>query len=104
MKGDDSFADLTKLRVKRVDRVRCLTGPITFFKEITNDITCEVLLFKKQGGEYRQTPFKLPSKGFCDFYTNETYVVPEFKKYCADCPKQEDHVCPWKAVRYFKAV
>ncbi|CAO1398196.1 unnamed protein product [Diamesa serratosioi] len=100
MDTDPSFADFSKLRVKKVNRTHGLYGELNFKQELTNDIRCEIVLFKKQGGEYRKTQFKLPGKGFCDFYNSETFVVPDFQNYCLNCPKQEEKICPWKAQIY----
>lgn len=61
---------------------------------------CSIVLYKKQGGEYRMTQFKIPTQGCCDFYIADTFIVPEFQNFCANCPKQVDKVCPWPAVSF----
>lgn len=96
--GDSSFADFSKIRLKKVNRTHILIGEAEFFRPVTNDIQCKILLYKKQGGEYRLTSFKVPVKGFCDFYNSEALVVPDFQNHCPECPKQEENLCPWKAV------
>ena len=95
-----NFADLSTMRVKKVDRKHVIVGEFTFFKGFSNDQQCTVLLYKKQGGEYRLTQFKIPVKGCCDFYNDDTFVVPDFQNRCPNCPKQSDKVCPFPAVSF----
>ncbi|CAO1407379.1 unnamed protein product [Diamesa hyperborea] len=99
--GDSIYADYSQVKVKKINREHVLIGNATFLKEIGNDIQCKILLYKKQGGEYRLTQFKIPVKGFCDFYNTETLIVPDLENYCELCPKQKDNHCPWKAQPYF---
>ncbi|CAO1397777.1 unnamed protein product [Diamesa tonsa] len=99
--GDSIYADYSQVKVKKINREHVLIGNATFLKEIGNDVQCKILLYKKQGGEYRLTQFKIPVKGFCDFYNTETLIVPDLENYCELCPKQKDDHCPWKAQSYF---
>ena len=88
--GDvDNFLDWTKLKSKKVNKTRQMVGSLIYHTDIDNSYLIETAVFKKQGGEYRLMPYKLPKKGFCDFiasdelfvkdlveYTNFTYPVP----------------------------
>ena len=102
LKGDSSYFDFSNIRAKKINRTHVLVGNGTFFKDIGNDVQCKILLYKKQGGEYRLMSYKVPVKGFCDFWNTETLIVPDLQKVCALCPKQEENRCPWKAVSFFK--
>ena len=88
------------MRVKKVNRKHVIVGELIFYNEISNEQKCTVLLYKKQGGEYRLTQFKLPVKGCCDFYNGDIFLVPEFQSYCKNCPKQSDKICPFPAVSF----
>ena len=101
METDSAFADFSKLRLKKVNRTHSLVGDVTYFQELNNDLKLKVLLFKKQGGQYRLTQFKTPVQGICDFYNSDKFVVEELQKSCDKCPRQADKQCPWKAVSLF---
>ena len=77
-----------------------MDGSFVFKVGLTNEHNCSVLLFKKQGGEYRKTSYKLPIKGCCDFYNTNTFIIPDFQSHCDNCPKQSDNVCPFPAVSF----
>ena len=51
-----------------------------------------------QGGEYRKTPYKLPTKGWCDFVTTDVIVAPDLLA-ATNLPKKD--VCPFPAVKTF---
>ena len=88
------------MRVKKVNRKHVIVGELIFYNEISNEQKCTVLLYKKQGGEYRLTQFKLPVKGCCDFYNEDTFVIPEFQNHCTNCLRQADKICPFPAVSF----
>lgn len=98
METDSSFADFSNLKIKKINRQHVLIGDAVFFQEVNNDLKCKVVLYKKQGGQYRLTQFKVPVQGFCDFYNNDKFVVANLQKVCDKCSKQEDQDCPWQAV------
>ena len=92
------FADFSKLKVKKINRKHLVDGSFIYKEELSNEYNCSVELFKKQGGEYRKTAYKLPMKGCCDFYNTDTFLIPEMQPSCENCPKQLDKVCPLPAV------
>ena len=94
------FADFSNLKVKKINRKHVVVGEFEFYEKLSNEQNCTLLIYKKQGGEYRKTSFKLPIKGCCDFYNTDTYIIPSIKAHCAKCEKQSDKVCPFLAVRF----
>ena len=92
------FADLTGVKVKKVNRKHVITGDFHYKKGLSNDQQCTVLFYKKQGGEYRLMSYKIPAQGCCDFYNGDTFIVPALSNVCEKCPKQADLVCPWPEV------
>jgi hypothetical protein len=63
-----SFADYSNMKVRKVNKTRCIVGYSDIKVPFGNDITVEGLGYFKQGGEYRQMPYRMPLKGFCDFF------------------------------------
>ena len=53
--------------------------------------------FKKQGNEYRLTPFHIGPYKFCDYIQNQSFTYDDFLK-CSDLPPKKD--CPWKKGTY----
>ena len=100
MNTTSDFADFSSIQVKKINRKHVVVGEFVFKNGLSNDQDCTLLLFKKQGGEYRKTSFKLPIKGCCDFYNTDTYIIPEIQARCPKCPKQSDNVCPIPAVSF----
>lgn len=67
LEQDTSINDWSKLRVKKVNKTsRVLIGEVTSFVKIGNDVLFEAILLKKQGNEYRYTPYKVEPTPFCD--------------------------------------
>lgn len=69
-----SYSDFSQLKVRKVNKVRSLVGEIKFFVPFGNDITIEAKAYKKQGGEYRQMPYKFPPMPFCDFLIQDRKI------------------------------
>jgi Protein of unknown function (DUF1091) len=56
-------------------------GNLTLFaSDADNTKQVEAKMWKKQGGEYRLLPFKLPAKNLCDFLNQDTIVIPDMVK------------------------
>ena len=92
------IADFSGLKVKKINRKHVVVGEFVFNEDLSNDFSCTLLLFKKQGGEYRKTEFKLAMKGCCDFYNFDNFIIPSLQSHCPKCPKQSVKVCPIPAV------
>jgi hypothetical protein len=77
-----NFFDWSKLKVSRIKgtKTRALFGPMTARGAIDNSFTFMGNMYKKQGGEYRLQPFKLPPQSFCDALNNDPYFMPEIAK------------------------
>lgn len=73
----DKFLDFTNVKVKKIGKDRGFVGPVSFNFPIDNNYTVEGKLYMKQGGEYREMPYKLQKKPFCDFVNGETFFLPK---------------------------
>ena len=51
-----------------------------------------------QGGAYRKTPFRLPTKGWCDFVRTDVLMAPDLLP-TTNFPQKD--VCPFPAVKIF---
>lgn len=57
MEFDESFVNVS-VKIRKVNGYRTLVGTIEFFKPFGSDVIIKANLLKKQGNEYRYTPFK----------------------------------------------
>ncbi|CAO1407950.1 unnamed protein product [Diamesa serratosioi] len=62
-----------------------------------NEYDLFVVLFKKQGNEYKKTPYKIGPKKFCDFLRDEKMFYPDIRA-VSDFPSPE--TCPWPSNIY----
>lgn len=83
------YADYTKVYIRRENKIRKIFGNFTWHVAIDNTFITELLLYKKQGGEYRKLPYKLPRKGICDFANDDKIFYP-------DIAQHSDHEVPFK--------
>lgn len=99
--SDKLLADYTTLKVRKTNGTRKLIGNITVNQPIDNTFDMEVTAFVKQGGEYRQMPYKLVKKPFCDFVREDTMFYEEACNYSDFVyPPQ----CPFEVVSCFVSV
>jgi hypothetical protein len=85
--------EFSALKIKKLNRTA--QGMFINFTlkaaDIDNDMQVAVKLSKKQGGEYRQLPYKLPPSDLCDFFNEDKYAMPDLVKvsnvpYPLPCP------------------
>jgi hypothetical protein len=69
------------------------------YKPIGNDVMFEGSIYVKQGGEYRQMPYRLPRKGYCDFAATDIYYYQDMAKN-SDLPEDVRANCPLQPGRY----
>lgn len=81
------------MKVRKVNGTRKLFGYVVYHIPVGNDFDAEGFAYIKQGGEYRRLPFKVPKKKFCDFFFQELYFYPEFRK-VSDFPPPDYKYCP----------
>lgn len=74
--------DCSKLKIARIKgtKLRGLFGPVNFIGSIGDNYKIGGNMYKKQGGEYRLQPFKLPGRGVCEAYNSDPYFMPEIAK------------------------
>lgn len=72
-------------------------GEVIFYKELGNDIVLEGNAFMKQGGEYRQMPYRQPKTQMCQFFQDDIYVYPKLAE-ASDFPLDIKANCPLKEV------
>lgn len=95
--SDGKLIDYSELKIKKVNKERKMVGNTTFHVDIDNEVIGSVLLFQKQGGEYRLMPYKMANKGICDFFNDDSIFYPEYSA-VSDFPVP--FPCPFKAGRY----
>lgn len=71
LEQDKSIFDWSTVKVRKVGKNRYLVGDIKFLITLDNDVTIQMKAFKKQGGEYRLMPYKIPPTPFCDFVKSD---------------------------------
>lgn len=54
------------LKIRKTNKVRSIIGNITIQVPADNLVACETKVLKKQGNEYRYTPFRKTKTPFCD--------------------------------------
>jgi hypothetical protein len=76
------FVDLTNLKVKKLNKTtRGIVGHFTVkAADLGNNMQVAIQFWKKQGGEYRQLPYRLPSKNLCDYFNEDDIFMPEILK------------------------
>ena len=98
VKNDDNYVNLDHVRVKKVNRTHHLIiGNLTLFINQGNEYQFYGLLYKKQGNEYKKTPYKMGPKKFCDFLSGEKLFYPSIHA-TSDFPSIG--TCPWPKVSY----
>jgi len=90
--------DYSDIKVKRAGKgePKKLYGNAIHHIELDNTYTAETLTYMKQGGAYKQRPYRLQKKGICDFYNVDTFFYKDLvanSNYTFPCP------CPMPKVR-----
>lgn len=74
--------DGSGIKVKKLNRTtRGLVGNITYHVPLDDSYFVEAHFYKKQGGEYRLMPYKVPPTGFCKAVKNDIYFYPDLAKF-----------------------
>ncbi|CAO1414374.1 unnamed protein product [Diamesa tonsa] len=93
VKNDNNYLNLDNVRVKKVNRTHHLIiGNFTMYVDQGNDYEFYGLLYKKQGNEYKKTPYKVGPNKFCDFLRDEKMFYPNILA-TSDFPSTD--ICPW---------
>ena len=96
IKNDENYVNLDNVRVKKVNRTHhLLIGNFTMHVNQGNEYEFFGVLYKKQGNEYKKTPYKIGPKKFCDFLRDEKMFYPDIQA-SSDFPSVE--TCPWPSV------
>ncbi|CAO1407889.1 unnamed protein product [Diamesa hyperborea] len=96
--NDTTFADMTRLRIKKIDRkTHVFIGNATSFVDIGNDYTIEVVGYQKQGNQYRKMAYGIKPTKYCDFFNNDKFFYDDLLK-VSDLPAKG--VCPWPKGNY----
>lgn len=90
--------DFSGIKVRKVNNTRVLIGEVIFKKPIGNEIMISINLLKKQGNEYKLTPYRALPTPFCDFCMKDTYLYPDVAKN-SDLPEKMENECVFPAVR-----
>lgn len=97
LEGDkEKFIDFSSLKVKKLNQTfRALDGKVTYHIQLDNSFDLEGKFYKKQGGEYRILPYRLPRLGFCAFIKDK-FFYPDLAA-VSDLPLPAP--CPFTAVK-----
>jgi hypothetical protein len=89
---NSTVATFSKLKVKRFGRnePHVIVGEFTFHQEIGDEIEFLGGFFKKQGEEYRRTPYKVKGR-LCEALRMEDLLVPQIWHYL-DLPLPKEQV------------
>lgn len=72
LQNDPSVVDASEIKVRKVNKTRSIIGNMKTFVEIGNDILVQGKAYKKQGNEYRLSPYKLQPQPLCDTVINDS--------------------------------
>ena len=68
LEADTSIVDYSDLKVRKVNKtLRAIFGAAHHHVPFGNEYELEVLVYMKQGGEYRLLPYKKTRTPFCEF-------------------------------------
>lgn len=86
--NDKATMNIDGLKVKRFGRNQphVLFGDIIFLRKMGNEVQFLGELFKKQGHEYRKTPYRIKGK-FCDAIVNDDVFATQIWTYSDFPPK-----------------
>ncbi|KAL7020228.1 hypothetical protein ACKWTF_011423 [Chironomus riparius] len=87
------------LKVRKVNKTRAIFGYISFFKPMGDGIELDAKALKKQGGEYRYLPYRLPRLPFCPFCSEDDYIYKQFAL-DSDLPEDIENHCPLEPGNY----
>lgn len=75
---DYSVFDFRGLKVKRINKTtRGLFGTAIYNVPMDNSYIFQGTASIKRGGQYKELPFRPPSKGFCKFIKDDSTFYPE---------------------------
>jgi ganglioside GM2 activator len=97
--NDKKFINFDEVKMKRFGRNQphVLIGEFEAFKSLGNDTEFLAELYKKQGQEYRKTPYKLKGK-LCEVANTEGNIFADQLWKFSDLPPRES--CPFPAGKY----
>jgi hypothetical protein len=74
----ENIVDFSTLKVKKLNKTtRGIVGNIIIkAADVDNSLQVALQFWTKQGGEFRQLPYKLPPKNLCDFLNEDTMFIP----------------------------
>jgi len=79
-KNDSKFANVDKLKVKRVNKTHhMIFGEITLFTDLTvdnPDYDFQIHVYHKAGNDYKLMPYKVRPKPVCEYYDNDSVFTP----------------------------
>jgi hypothetical protein len=94
------FADWSGVRVRKINKTaKAIVGTIQIHApDLNNKNSIEVQLYRKQGGQYRQLPFKSENTPACDAVNADAFFYPDVVKH-SDLLRPMP--CPFPQVDFF---
>lgn len=72
------YMDWTSLKVKKINKtMRGLFGNHTTLIPFDNTFEADIIVFKKQGGEFRKLPYRIPRTKYCDVFVADIYFYQD---------------------------
>lgn len=72
------ITDFRDMRVIKINKTtRGFKGTTVQHVALDNSYEVTAVFFKKQGGEYRNLPYRLPTSPFCTYMNEDTFAIPE---------------------------
>ncbi|KAG5682540.1 hypothetical protein PVAND_011887 [Polypedilum vanderplanki] len=98
IRGKNNEINFDGVKIKKLNKTNfALSGSMDVTVEIDDTFELECNLYKKQGNEYKLTPFHIGPYKFCDYIQNKALAYDEILE-CSDLPQRKD--CPWKKEKY----
>lgn len=104
MEANLTVNDWSQLKIRKIsntNRTRAIFGDVFLYIPFGNNIEVAVEAYKKQGGEYRLMPYRVPRQPFCDCLIKDELFYPEVSKH-SDFPADLKNNCPLPPVNFFK--
>ncbi|KAL7014669.1 hypothetical protein ACKWTF_016050 [Chironomus riparius] len=97
--ADKKYTDWSGVKIKKINKTRSMFGEVVFYQALGNEIMIQGNGYMKQGGEYKQMPYRVPKTPLCQFFDDDVYVYPKLAEK-SDFPSDVKANCPLKEGTY----
>lgn len=86
------YFDYSGLKVKKINKTRAVAGTIINHVPLEDNYLMGFEVFKKQGGEYRKQPFRIPQQNACEYMIKDPYKM--YKQWTLESDYPYPATCP----------